>query len=140
MAKECGTCTKCCEGWLSATIKGHDMYPGKPCYFVEISKGCRIYKDRPEDPCKKFACSWIQIEDMPDEFKPEKTGVIMHWKNDGGYWVISKAPNNPTADFLSWAIIYARSRNQNIVWYIDQKSFWLGDTIFRKEMEMKHSG
>ena len=32
--KECGTCTKCCEGWLGANIKGHEMYPGKPCFVA----------------------------------------------------------------------------------------------------------
>ena len=139
MLKECGTCTKCCEGWLKADIKGHKMYPGKPCFFIEIGKGCTIYKDRPEDPCKGFQCGWTEIQDMPEEFKPEVSGVIMHWKNDfNGYWVLSKAPNNPTVDFLSWAIIFAKSNNNNILWYIDDKSWWLGDNEFCKQMAKEH--
>lgn len=137
MTKKCVTCTKCCEGWLTDNINGYEMYPGKPCFFIEISKGCTIYNDRPEEPCKNFQCGWTEIDDMPDEFKPEVSGVIMHWKN-GAYWVISKAPNNPTPQFLSWAIIYARLRNQNILWYIDDKSWWLGDEEFCKEMAKEH--
>ena len=138
--KECGTCTKCCEGWLRADIRGHEMYPGKPCFFVEIGKGCTIYKDRPKDPCKNFTCGWIEVKDMPEEFRPEISGVIMHMKdNDGSpYMVLSKAPNNPTEQYLSWAIVYARSRNINIFWSIDDKTWWLGDNEFCKQMELEN--
>jgi hypothetical protein len=139
--KECGSCTKCCEGWLKASIKGHDMYPGKPCFFVETDKGCTIYKDRPKDPCKDFSCSWLQIEDMPNDFKPEISGVIMHYKTNNGnpYFVISKAPNNPNENFLSWAISYAEKKNENILWFIEDKSFWIGNKDFCDQMEIEQS-
>jgi len=140
LKKECGSCTKCCEGWLKGNINGRKMYPGKPCHFIEIGKGCGIYPKRPEDPCKTFKCGWLDIEDMPEEFKPEKSGVIMHYKNLGElkYWTLLKAPNNPTVELLSWAVIYARSRNENIVWYINDKSWWLGDDMFCKKMIEEH--
>ena len=139
--KECGTCTKCCEGWLYADIKGHEMFPGRPCFFVEVGKGCTIYKDRPEDPCKTFLCAWKQIDEMPDEFKPEISGVIMQWKilEGNGCWIVSKAPDNPTAQYLSWATTYAISRKENILWYIDDKSWWLGNEEFCKQMSKSHS-
>ncbi len=138
--KECGTCTKCCEGWLRADIRGHKMYPGKPCFFIEIGKGCKDYKNRPEDPCKRFTCGWIEVKDMPEEFRPEISGVIMHMKdNDGSpYMVLSKAPNNPTEQYLSWAIVYARSKNINIIWSVDDKTWWLGDNEFCKQMELEN--
>lgn len=137
--KECGTCTKCCEGWLSANIKGHDMYPGKPCFFVEIGKGCKDYENRPKEPCKIFSCGWTDIEDMPEEFRPEVSGVIMHFKENNGnpYIVLSKAPSNPTVQYLSWAIVFARSRNTNIFWFIDDRSWWLGNEEFCKQMELE---
>jgi hypothetical protein len=138
--RECGTCTKCCEGWLTGNIKGHDMYPGKPCFFVEIGKGCKDYKNRPKNPCKNFLCGWRLIDDMPEEFKPEKTGVIVSLKkeNDIEYMVLSKAPNNPTEQLLSWAIVFARLRNLNILWYIDDKSWWMGSEDFSKQMAEEH--
>lgn len=138
--KECGTCTKCCEGWLSADIKGHKMYPGKPCFFIEIGKGCTIYKDRPKDPCKDFNCGWIQIENMPEEFKPEVSGVIMHiqGRNEKPYICLSKAPNNPTEQYISWAVTYAMSKNMNIVWYFDDMCEWIGDEEFSRKMRMDH--
>jgi hypothetical protein len=137
--KECGTCTKCCEGWLNANIRGHEMYPGKPCFFVEIGKGCKDYENRPKEPCKNFSCGWTDIEDMPEEFRPEVSGVIMHMKkNDGNpYLILSKAPNNPTAQYLSWFINYAILRSMNILWYIDDKSWWIGNDEFSKQMELK---
>jgi hypothetical protein len=138
--KECGTCTKCCEGWLHANIRGHDMYPGKPCFFVEIGKGCKDYKNRPKDPCKGFKCGWLHIEEMPEEFKPENSGVIMNYipNNDNPYYSLNKAPNNPTVQLLSWAQIYCRSRNINILWYIDDQCWWIGNDEFGKQMSEEH--
>jgi hypothetical protein len=139
--RECGTCTKCCEGFLSADIRGHKMFPGKPCFFVEQGVGCKDYENRPEDPCKTFLCAWKQIDTMLDEFKPEISGVIMQWKvwEGHGCWIISKAPNNPTAQYLSWATTYARSRGENILWYIDDKSWWIGNEEFCKQMLRSHT-
>ena len=138
--KECGTCTKCCEGWLHATVRGHDMYPGKPCFFIEIGKGCKDYKNRPKEPCKSFSCSWLEIEEMPEKFKPENSGVIMHYKSNNGnpYFSITKAPNNPTIHFLSWAMIYARSRSANIFWNVDNNSYWVGNEEFINQMNEEY--
>ena len=134
--KECGTCTKCCEGWLKAKIIDQDMYPGKPCVFIEVGKGCKIYKNRPKDPCKDFMCEWMKIEDMPDEFKPENCGVIMHYQENSGnpFISITEAPDPPTAKYLSWALVYARNTNQNIVWHIDEEYWWMGNNAFCNQM------
>ena len=139
--KECGTCTKCCEGWLSADIRGHNMSPGKPCFFVEIGKGCKDYENRPQDPCKSFECGWIRIDEMPEDFKPSESGVIMNYKNNNNnpYWSLWKSPNNPTENFLSWAISYAKKKNENILWFIDDKSFWIGNKEFCNQMEIEYS-
>ena len=139
--KECGTCTKCCEGWLTADIREHKMYPGKPCFFVEMGKGCKDYFNRPEIPCKTFKCAWLGIEEMPNEFKPETTGVIMHFVKEDEITFISltKAPNDPNADFLSWAISFAASKGLNIFWSINNKSFWIGDAKFCDRMEKEYS-
>ena len=138
--KECGTCTKCCEGWLTANIKGHEMYPGKPCFFVEIGKGCKDYENRPKDPCKTFSCGWILIRDMPDNFKPSISGVIMYKNSNNGnpYISLVKAPNNPTEDLLFWAKSYAKFSNENILWHIDDRRYWAGTEDFCKQMEKEY--
>ena len=136
ITKECGTCTRCCEGYLTADINGQKIGNGKSCIFVQIGKGCGDYENRPKDPCRDFKCSWLEIEDMPNEFKPEISGVIMQYKNNNGnpYFAISKAPKNPTEQFLSWALVYAIKNNANVVWYIDDKSYWLGNENFSNQM------
>lgn len=76
---------------------------------------------------------------MPEKFKPEVCGVIMHIKDNNGnpYISLTKAPNNPTEEYLSWAIDYAKSKEINIVWAIDDKFSWLGNEEFCKQMEIE---
>ena len=64
MKRECGTCTKCCEGWLTGEALGHNFYPGKPCHFLAVNKGCTVYAKRPKDPCSSYKCAWLANEDI----------------------------------------------------------------------------
>ena len=141
--RECGTCTKCCEGWLSGNIRGYDMSPGKPCFFVEQGVGCKDYENRPTMPCKVFSCGWKEIIEMPEHFKPEKSGVILKWSNEGDTkWIaIVKAPLEPSAEFLSWVISYATPFKFNLFWSIKDNNYWLGSYEFSKLMEgHNHNG
>ena len=137
--KECGTCTKCCEGYLHANIRGHEMSKGKPCIFVEIGKGCKEYDKRPYDPCKTFSCGWKSIEEMPDEFKPEISGVIVSWQKTEKYSIrylkIHRAPSNPTVEILTWVLVYCLSKGYNLVWEIDDKTYYMGSKPFCEAME-----
>ncbi len=133
--RECGTCTKCCEGWLHATVRGHDMYVGKPCFFVEQGVGCSDYENRPSDPCKTFSCSWKEIPELPEKFKPEVSGVIIRYTDDSFF--IIKAPEEPNAELISWMITYARGNNKNIVWYLNDGVYWLGSDQFCNKMKME---
>ena len=55
--RKCGECSLCCEGWVYGTVFGRAIYKGMPCFYLE--KGCTVYKQRQEDPCKTFKCSWL---------------------------------------------------------------------------------
>jgi hypothetical protein len=137
--KECGTCTKCCEGYLSANIRGHEMYKGKPCIFVEIGKGCKEYDKRPLNPCKTFSCGWKIIEGMPDEFKPETSGVIFTWRTTEKnlqYLQMHRAPNNPSPQVLTWVFIYAIQNAINFLWDVDDKCYYFGNDAFCYEMKL----
>jgi hypothetical protein len=135
--RECGTCTKCCEGWLAADIRGYPMFPGKPCFFVEQGVGCKDYENRPKSPCQNFDCSWIKIPGMPEEFKPEFSNVIISEKDLKGMKVISvnKAPDNPSPQLLSWIINYVLLNRGNIVWMVDDKTYFFGSQEFCEEMK-----
>ena len=73
--RNCGDCTACCDGWLSAATL--EMRPGKPCKN-RCDAGCGIYEDRPEDPCRLFRCGWLQGV-LPDDesWRPDKSGAIL---------------------------------------------------------------
>ena len=137
--RECGTCTKCCEGYLTATVRGHEMSKGKPCFFVEIGKGCKDYKNRPKDPCKDFTCGWKVIDEMPDNFKPEESGVIFTWqkteKSNMLYLKLHQAPNNPSPQILTWAFLFVLKHNTNFLWGLDERFYYYGSIDFCNEMK-----
>lgn len=139
--KECGTCTKCCEGILNANIRGHDMGFGKPCFFVEIGKGCGDYSNRPEHPCKSYSCIWLLDPDIPDWLKPEKSNVIIDAEEiDGMVYLRLVGANSDviTTDILSWALVYSKKKNCNISWDYNQVVYWLGSDEFCNAMEAKY--
>ena len=54
-----------------------DMYAGKPCKHCELS-GCAIYEHRPEVPCRRFRCVWLDnVAEFPEDMRPDVSGVIV---------------------------------------------------------------
>jgi len=85
----CGPCTACCEGWLHS--KKLEMRPGHPCRHLK-EQGCSIYPDRPEEPCVRFVCGWLQdAETYPDEMRPDRSGVIMLTDRKWHNWPVIRA-------------------------------------------------
>src|SRR5258708_20341982 len=74
-ARQCGTCTACCDGWVKGTIFGHEMYPGRPCHFRGAGC-CTIYERRPSDPGRNFICGRLQTQSpFPEKFKPDRLAL-----------------------------------------------------------------
>ena len=73
--RTCGNCTACCEGWLHD--ESLEMEAGKPCQHC-TSRGCAIYDNRPEEPCRTFRCEWLKNEEsFDDEMRPDRCGAIL---------------------------------------------------------------
>lgn len=138
--RSCGTCTKCCEGWLVADIKGITMEPGKPCHLVEIGKGCSDYKNRPETPCKTFSCMWKAEKALPEQFSPEKTGVIITVQSVAGidYLAAAYAGQEIQTDFLSWFVAYCVSGKLNFEWVVNGQAIYIGSDEFTAAMNNKY--
>ena len=70
----CGECTLCCK-----LLETHDEKTASPigiyCKHCDHNKGCTIYKDRPEE-CRIYQCMWTQMENVGEELRPDKCGVI----------------------------------------------------------------
>ena len=134
MTRECGTCTKCCDGWLHGEAHGHNFWPGRPCHFVG-EKGCTIYETRPDSPCKSYKCMWLQDEtSIPEWMKPDKVNAILTKRriNNIDYIELVEAGEVLRSDVLSWAIQYALNNELGISYQI--KGFFnkIGSTEFLK--------
>lgn len=129
--RNCNGCTKCCEGWLTSNIYGHDMYIGKPCHFV-TSNGCSIYNKRPEDPCKIFKCEWLINLNIPEWLYPKKSEVIILKKNINNlfYFEIREAGKKLSVEILNWILLKHINDQMNIVYYINGGKNFIGSKEF----------
>jgi hypothetical protein len=59
----------------------HSLGLGSPARGKSINAaqaGCRIYAERPVDPCIKFQCGWVKpASHLPDWMRPSEAGVIV---------------------------------------------------------------
>jgi len=121
--RKCGDCTACCEGWQSANIDGHEMFPGRPCHFFGTT--CTIYEFRPQT-CKSYFCSWM-LDDkkvFPEWFRPDLSGVILtHRDWEGGtYLEVRETGKEITPSVLSW--IYEYGARNNMYLRVQVKGTW----------------
>lgn len=132
MKRECGDCTRCCEGWLSIEIYGKRMYPGKSCHF--LGKNCTIYKNRPEEPCKNYNCEWINNPDFPEWLKPNLSNVIVTKREIEEesliYYEIIETGKLIESPVLNWFIHWALKTKSNIVYQVQGKMHRLGSAQF----------
>jgi len=132
--KSCSGCTKCCEGYLSANIKGHIMDLGKPCPFVIKDVGCGDYENRPADPCISFECEWRRNPYFEEWLAPKISGILFtrqRWRPQNlPYLKITEAGAKITPEVLTWAIKYAEKNNLNLAWGEDSEMQFVGETAF----------
>jgi hypothetical protein len=112
--KQCSPCTACCDGWLTAEIRGNKVKPWKPCIY-SMKQGCGIYENRPENPCVVFKCAWLQEKHkLPEHMKPSECGAIVLLDRD---WMSRKAiravpvGKKIPSDTLEWLKAYAREQS-----------------------------
>jgi hypothetical protein len=119
-ARSCQPCTACCDGWLQIHVSGLKVHPGKPCPH-STGKGCRIYADRPVDPCVNFICGWkMEGSALPDWMQPHNSKVIFlpnqtTWRNfpvDVAVPVGKRIP--PRA--LNWLQQFAQTNNRMLLY------------------------
>lgn len=144
--RQCGDCTACCEGWLSA--KSLDMKPGRPCAHCTAS-GCAIYESRPQDPCIDFVCGWLQEgSPLPEDMRPDRSGVIVLFGRRWHDWdVITAVPAGERIppDSLRWLTDHARQARTPLIFseYLfdggrvsGQKNTGFGPPAFREAVEL----
>lgn len=140
--RTCGSCTKCCEGWLSGKALGHSFYSGKPCHFVAIGKGCSVYAKRPQNPCISYKCGWLTNLDIPEWLKPEASNVIIDFRDIEGYSYINlvEAGSTVSSKILNWFIQFTLNNQLNAVWQVEGGINWIGSPEFTQIISLKNSG
>ncbi len=140
--KSCGTCTKCCDGWMSDNIRGHEVYPGKPCFFVTIGRGCNDYDNRPNDPCKTFNCVWKVDNQIPEHMKPDISNIIATYNQIDGilYTTLTQAGNEVDKTSIDWYISFYGNKNTNLLLNLNNKSYLIGSDDFVKKISETING
>lgn len=143
MSRQCGNCTKCCEGYLAGNAYGKPFYPGRPCHFISIGKGCSIYAKRPKDPCVSYQCVWLSNSDVPEWMKPDVINTIITLRKFPDrpieYWDVIEAGEKLDARVLSWLIMHALSNGINLRWMIDGGAQWIGSQEFLDAMQEQNN-
>ena len=143
MSRQCGECTKCCEGYLHGEsdliMRDGKTFKlgGKPCPILQIGKGCGEYENRPQNPCAGFECEWLRQPDVyPEEMRPDRIGAIFSLQDVEGvqYLRITEAGNRLDAEVLSHAIKITLINRYNLYWEINGKMHWFGNKDFVKIM------
>lgn len=77
--RQCQPCTACCDGWLVINTTVIKACPGTPCQHISPA-GCRIYEQRPVNPCRNFDCGWVRVDSpLPDWMRPDQSGAIVQF-------------------------------------------------------------
>jgi hypothetical protein len=106
--RECDGCTACCEGWLHGVAHGQHFQAGRPCHF-KCEKGCSIYENRPEEPCRTYSCEWLNNYELPEWMKPNLSGVIItsrEYKENKVYLEVYETGKKIDAEVLNWLFLY----------------------------------
>jgi hypothetical protein len=140
-SRRCGPCTSCCEGWLTANIKGHEMHPGRPCFFLADGK-CTDYDGRP-GTCKSYNCSWKNESTVfPAWMRPDLSGVIvtkvvLPMRDDLTHYEVAEARGKLDVKTLNWLVQWALEKGHNLFYEIDGKHHAIGSTEFKDGMSGK---
>ena len=146
MSRQCGTCTKCCDGTVAGVIRGHKMFPGQKCFFLG-ENGCSDYKNRPIFPCRMYKCLWLSDESVPDYFKPENVKAILDIEEFEGikYLRINKGVEQYDENIIDFGKQYAKKNNLTFIWtdnnnvshFIGNKELYIKILKNNKEMYTK---
>jgi hypothetical protein len=72
--RDCGGCTACC---VTLKVDTPDLQKpaGTPCPQL-CPTGCSIHAERPTI-CRTWFCAWRRIAALPDEARPDRSGLIV---------------------------------------------------------------
>ena len=71
--RQCGACRICCKVF---PLPIFGKLEGQWCKFLS-SSGCAIHDHRQPEICRQYACYWLDHEELPEEFRPDRIGIVV---------------------------------------------------------------
>lgn len=129
--RECGTCTRCCEGYLFGEVNNNYFYNGRPCHYVSPGTGCTIHEERPE-MCEAFKCGWLSDPRIPEWLKPELSNAMISFTQVEGipYLSLMEVGAKMDSKVLSWVLLFALENNYNFLYQVEGGLNTLGTQEF----------
>jgi hypothetical protein len=136
--RQCEPCTACCDGWLKIEVYGHQIDRGAPCPF-STGQSCKIYQQRPQDPCREFICGWrAHNSPLPEWMRPDKAGMILLAANFS--WqghpvdVAVRVGERPKNKALEWLKSFCAERKRPLLYQAGEDWYAFGPPAFQKDM------
>jgi hypothetical protein len=145
MTRTCGTCTKCCDGFLSAKILDFEMGNGVGCPLRIIGGGCSIHGN-PIRPslCQNWKCGWLEDDGtLFDEWlRPNNVNFILirFRQGDISWYKLAEAGEQISTLMLSYLIQECIRKNINFEYAINGTQFLIGTHEFKKFMKEETAG
>ena len=129
--RSCGTCKRCCEGWLTGEGYGHKFKPGTPCHFLSTEIACTIYESRPK-MCSEFNCEWVLRDFFPEWMKPNQSNVIITLQKSQGfkYYYVRETGQPMDSRVLSWLVTFCLTNGRNMCYVLDNSLNFVGSPEF----------
>jgi hypothetical protein len=91
--KSCGDCSLCCKLiGVEEIAKPQFVW----CRSYGKGVGCKVYDTRPA-ACAAFACYWLHVPNLGEEWRPDRAGFVMHIADGGTRLNIEVDPPTPQA-------------------------------------------
>ncbi|MGH6814471.1 MAG: hypothetical protein ACREC6_02085 [Hyphomicrobiaceae bacterium] len=78
--RSCGECSVCCVV-LNVDTREFQKLPGVPCAHLCEHGGCSIHTSR-YPVCREYHCGWRYLESLGDEWRPDRSGVLIDFQTD----------------------------------------------------------
>lgn len=69
----CGDCRLCCSVFPLPVL---DKPAGVWCRLLGPG-GCTVHDQGQPEVCRRYACYWLEHENLPEESRPDRTGVVV---------------------------------------------------------------
>jgi hypothetical protein len=140
-ARSCQPCTACCDGWVRINVFDQPVLPGKPCPHSagpptkHGGGGCKIYAERPVDPCVNFSCGWVrEASHLSAWMKPSDAKVIVlpAWTTWRTFPVDLALPVGPMIPHkaLKWLQQYSKEQFRPLIYSeqeVDRNGHYTGE-------------